>query len=39
MNDLAEVMAKRELYRRMARVGDAVVEVADRVWYAAMKAG
>ncbi len=35
--DLREVMGRRELYRRFARIGDDVVEVAERVWYAAVK--
>jgi uncharacterized protein Yka (UPF0111/DUF47 family) len=37
--DLREVMGRRELYRRLARVGDTIVEVAERVWYAAVKEG
>lgn len=37
VDDLREVMARRELYRRMARLGDTVVEVAERVWYAVVK--
>lgn len=37
--DLGEVMGRRELYRRLARVGDTLVEVAERVWYAAVKEG
>jgi uncharacterized protein Yka (UPF0111/DUF47 family) len=37
--DLREVMGRRELLRRLARVGDTIVEVADRVWYAAVKEG
>jgi uncharacterized protein Yka (UPF0111/DUF47 family) len=37
--DLREVMGRRELYRRLARVGDTLVEVAERVWYAAVKEG
>lgn len=37
--DLREVAAKRELYRRYARVGDAIEHVADRVWYAVVKQG
>ena len=35
--DLREVMGRRELYRRFSRIGDDVVEVAERVWYAAVK--
>ena len=38
-DDLREVMGRRELYRRFARVGDTLVEVAERVWYAAVKEG
>jgi uncharacterized protein Yka (UPF0111/DUF47 family) len=37
VDDLREVMARRELYRRAARIGDAVVEVAERVLYAIVK--
>jgi uncharacterized protein Yka (UPF0111/DUF47 family) len=37
--DLREVMGRRELYRRLARVSDTIVEVAERVWYAAVKEG
>jgi hypothetical protein len=37
VTDLREVMGRRELYRRFARIGDDVTEVAERVWYAAVK--
>ena len=37
VEDLREVMARRELYRRMARIGEVVVDVAERVWYAVVK--
>jgi len=37
--DLREVMGRRELLRRLARVGDTLVEVAERLWYAAVKEG
>ena len=37
VDDLREVMARRELYRRGARIGDTVVDVAERVLYAAVK--
>jgi uncharacterized protein Yka (UPF0111/DUF47 family) len=37
--DLREVMGRRELLRRLSRVGDTLVEVAERVWYAAVKEG
>ncbi len=36
-DDLTQVIAFRELYRRYARIGNHVVEVAERVWYAAVK--
>ena len=39
VDDLREVMARRELYRRISRVSDGVVEVAERVWYATVKEG
>lgn len=35
--DLREVMSRRELYRRYSRIGDTLVEVAERVWYAVVK--
>ena len=33
----SEVMARRELYRRCSRAGEAAVEVAERVGYAVAK--
>lgn len=38
-HDLKEVMGRRELYRRMARLGEALSLVGDRVWYAVIKEG
>jgi uncharacterized protein Yka (UPF0111/DUF47 family) len=35
--DLREVTARRELYRRLARAGDELVLVAERVWYSVLK--
>jgi uncharacterized protein Yka (UPF0111/DUF47 family) len=35
--DLREVTGRREIYRRFSRVSDDLLEVADRVWYAAVK--
>ena len=37
--DVGHVMGRRELYRRYARIGEQVVHVAHRVWYAMVKAG
>jgi uncharacterized protein Yka (UPF0111/DUF47 family) len=37
LDDLREVTARRELYRRFSRLGDALAEVAERVWYAVIK--
>ena len=37
VDDLREVMARRELYRRVARIGEVVVDVAERVWYTVVK--
>lgn len=34
---VAEVTGRRELYRRYARIGDAIEHVADRIWYAIVK--
>jgi uncharacterized protein Yka (UPF0111/DUF47 family) len=39
VDDLREVMGRRELYRRISRISDEVVEVAERVWYATVKEG
>ncbi len=38
-SDPGLVAGKRELYRRCARIGDAIEHVADRVWYAVVKLG
>ncbi len=35
--DLREVTARRELYRRLARTSDELVRVAERVWYSVLK--
>ena len=37
VDDLREVMARREVYRRLSRIGDHIHVVAERVWYAVMK--
>jgi uncharacterized protein Yka (UPF0111/DUF47 family) len=37
VEDLREVMARRELYRRGSRIGEAVVDVAERILYAVVK--
>jgi uncharacterized protein Yka (UPF0111/DUF47 family) len=39
VDDLREVTARRELYRRLARIGEEVVDVGERVWYAVVKEG
>ena len=38
VDDLRQIAAKRELYRRFARVSDDLREVAERVWYSVLKA-
>jgi len=37
LEDLRVVIARRELYRRVSRLGGDIVEVAERVWYAVVK--
>ena len=37
VDDLREVMGRREVYRRLSRMGDHIHAVADRIWYAVMK--
>jgi uncharacterized protein Yka (UPF0111/DUF47 family) len=39
LDDVREVTARRELYRRVSRIGEVVVDVAERVWYAVVKEG
>jgi uncharacterized protein Yka (UPF0111/DUF47 family) len=39
VDDLREVMGRREVYRRLSRIGDHIHAVAERVWYAVMKEG
>ena len=39
VDDVQEVMSRRELYRRVARIGEQVVDVAERVWYTVVKEG
>jgi uncharacterized protein Yka (UPF0111/DUF47 family) len=36
-DDLREVTARRELYRRCSRIGETVVDVAERIQYAVVK--
>jgi uncharacterized protein Yka (UPF0111/DUF47 family) len=36
-HDLRVVMGWREVYRRLSRIGDVVLMVAERVWYAVVK--
>ncbi len=35
--DLREITGRRELYRRFSRMSETLVEVAERIWYAAVK--
>jgi uncharacterized protein Yka (UPF0111/DUF47 family) len=37
LDDLRDVTARRELYRRFSRIADLLTEVAERVWYAVIK--
>jgi len=37
IDDVHEVSARRELYRRCARIGDRIEGVAHRIWYAVVK--
>ena len=39
VEDLREVMGKRELYRRVSRISEILIQVADRVWYATVTEG
>ena len=35
--DLREVMSRREVYRRLSRLGDHIHTVAERIWYTVVK--
>lgn len=37
VEDPREIAARREIYRRLARTGDNLVRVAERVWYSVLK--
>jgi uncharacterized protein Yka (UPF0111/DUF47 family) len=37
VQDLREIAARRELYRRLARTGNELARVAERVWYSVLK--
>ena len=37
--DVSEVTGRRELYRRYARLGETLLGVAERIWYAVVKTG
>lgn len=37
VEDPRELAARRELYRRLARTGDELASVAERVWYSVLK--
>jgi uncharacterized protein Yka (UPF0111/DUF47 family) len=39
VDDLREVMGRRELYRRFSRISEILIQAADRVWYATVKEG
>jgi uncharacterized protein Yka (UPF0111/DUF47 family) len=39
VDDLREVMGRRELYRRFSRISEILTQAADRVWYATIKEG
>lgn len=35
--DLRDVIGRREVYRRLSRIGDLVHRVAERIWYSVVK--
>ena len=37
LDDLREVTARRELYRRFSRIAGVLSGLAERVWYAVIK--
>ena len=36
---VGEVTGRRELYRRVSRISETLIEAADLVWYATVKEG
>jgi hypothetical protein len=39
VDDIREVMGRRELYRRFSRIGDSVIEAAERVSHSTLEEG
>lgn len=39
VDDLREVMGRRELYSRFSRIGDSVIDAAERILYSTLKEG
>jgi hypothetical protein len=37
VNDLRAVLTSQDLYRRYVRVGEAIVQVSDRLWYSVLR--
>jgi len=37
VDDLREVMGRREVYRRLSRIADHIHTVAERIWYTVVK--
>lgn len=37
VNDIADLAARREFYRRVSAISDDIVSVADRIWYSRVK--
>ena len=37
LDDLRELAARRELYRRFTHLGELLAQIGDRVWYAVIK--
>ena len=37
VEEMRERIARRELYRRCARIGEVVIDVAERIVYAVVK--
>jgi uncharacterized protein Yka (UPF0111/DUF47 family) len=37
LDDLRQLAARRELYRRFTHLGDLLAQIGDRVWYAVIK--
>ncbi len=37
VEDLSDVVARQEMYRRLTHISESIVHVAERIWYVSVK--